>query len=116
MHPTYPGFDFILEGDITVNIKSARLIDNQWVYYINYNNIPDYFLILAFDGYIEEDKISLIHIWLIRKNDMIRHGNSHTNKRKFYDRYSITITNVDKSLNEFLKYEKIILENIKDEL
>lgn len=113
MPPKYPGFDFVLDGDIKVDVKSARLIDKQWVYFINYNNIPDYFLILAFDGSIDKGDITLLHIWLIRKDDMVRHGNNYANLTKFYDRSSITITDSDKSLNKLLKYEKT---NIKEKL
>lgn len=93
------GFDFILEKDIKIDVKSSCLKagNRKWQFKIDHNNIADYFMLIAIDNRTE---INVVHIWLIKKNDIVRYG-------KFYKRDSITITNIPKYLLEFKKYDQI---------
>lgn len=105
----YPGYDRIVKGGYKVDIKTRVLNNNGswkgWIFPIGYNNITDYFLLLAFDN--REDK-NLLHILLIHKDEMIR-------ERKFWKRTGIVITNKSDNLSEFRRYEYIYkLKCLKD--
>lgn len=87
-------FDRVVKGDHKVDVKTSYLhIDeNAYKFHINYNNIADYFLLVAL-----ENKI-VAHIWLFKKDDYVR-------KRKFYQFETFKIMNEDKYLNDLKSYE-----------
>lgn len=67
-----------------------------WAPHVRFNNVTDYFVILAFD---DRENLKLIFIWSIGKNEIIR-GN------KFYMRDSIKITNTRRGLLEFKRFDR----------
>lgn len=87
-----PWYDFLMKGNIKVDVKSCCLRNlkgwSGWEPHVRYNNVTDYFVILAFDN---RDNLNLIFIWSIGKNEIIR-GN------KFYMRDSIKTTNTRRGL------------------
>lgn len=104
-----PSYDFLVKGNIKVDIKSCCMREMNgwagWEPHVRFNNITDYFVILAF-GDIEN--LSLRHIWMIGKNEIIR-GN------KFYNRSSIKITNKYRFLLLFKRFDWIDkLESLKN--
>lgn len=111
MPPNYPGFDFLLVGDIKV-IKSSCLeyiyrekvshlcdiyddIYSRYVFSIKYNDIADYFFLIGFDDRLQ---LNILHIWIIRREKIIR-------GREFCRRDTLVITNKPKKLSEFEIYE-----------
>lgn len=95
----HPYYEFMVKGEYSIQVKTRTLIYHEgwegWYFMIGHNNIADYFLLLAFDN--RENK-NLLHIWLIKRDEIIR-------EEKFYNRDSITITNIPEYLLEFQKYE-----------
>jgi len=68
------GYDFICKKGYKIDVKSATLgnspnTDNRWYFSINYNDIADYFLLIGFDN---RESLEPMHIWLFRKDDMMR--------------------------------------------
>lgn len=94
-----PSYDFLVKGNIKVDIKSCCLREMKgwigWEPHVRFNNVTDYFVILAFD---DRDNLNLIFIWSIGKNEIIR-GN------KFHMRDSIKITNTRRGLLEFKRFD-----------
>ena len=94
-----PSYDFLVKGNIKVDIKSCCLREMKgwlgWEPHVRFNNVTDYFVILAFD---DRDNLNLIFVWSIGKNETIR-GN------KFYMRDSIKITNTHRGLLEFKRFD-----------
>ena len=82
------GFDFICSKGYKIDVKSACLSENIWHFQINKNEIPDYFLYLAFD---DRKNLNPKYIWLI--------------PNIFY-KNSIAITNSQKVLLKWQKYEQ----------
>lgn len=101
MPPNYPGYDFIVVEDVKVDIKSACLRHlNGWIGWephVIYNNVTDYFIIVAFDN---RDDLNIMHIWLIHRDEIIRGD-------KFYRRGSIMITNKYRYILEFNRFDWI---------
>ncbi len=69
-----PGFDFKCSNGYKVDSKAAckNKRDNNWIFAINKNKIPDYFALLAFDN---RNDINPLYFWLIPGyvvNDKIR--------------------------------------------
>lgn len=95
LHPT---FKFIIDKEYKIDIKSSRLINNKWNFRIKFNNIADFFLIMCFNDEYDEDKLKPIHIWLIKKDKIIR-------DREFYKRERIEIINRRKYILGFIEYE-----------
>lgn len=92
-----PGFDYIMENDIKIDIKSAQLKDNRHNFIIMENNIADYFLLIGFNyGY--NRKLEILHIWLFNRDELVR-------ERRFFKRSGFQIINDEKELSEFSKYE-----------
>jgi len=68
MPPNNPGYDFICGKGYKIDVKSScRLIKNNrndsWLFRINKNKTPNYFLCLAFDN---RKNLNPEHIWLIK--------------------------------------------------
>lgn len=93
-----------------------------WLFtHIDYNNIPDYFILCGWD---DRESLQPMHIWIFHRDDMVRKGHHHTDIEKFWKRSSITITNTQTKLKEFEKYElvdelyklKEIFEELKDDI
>ena len=82
-----PKYDFVVTGNIKIDIKSCCLRKLKgwigWEPHIRFNNVTDYFVILAFD---DRENLNLIHVWLIGKDEIIR-------CYKYHMRDSIKITN-----------------------
>jgi hypothetical protein len=106
MPNNYSGYERIVKGGYKVDIKTATMtvVDNEylWPFQIRYNDMADYFLLLAFGN--RKDK-NLIHIWLIKRNEMIKKRGYK--KEEFYKRISIKIYNRPEYLSLFQKYEYI---------
>lgn len=112
MSPNYPGFDFILIGNIKVDIKSSSLLDWYiYVFSINNNGMADYFLLIGINN---RTKLDIMHLWLFRKEDIIR-------GKELYRRKILTIVNKPKKLLEFKRYEvteklKSIMMTLKEDI
>lgn len=94
-----PSYDFLVKGNIKIDVKSCCLREMKgwigWEPHVRFNNVTDYFVILAFD---DRDNLNLIFVWSIGKNEIIR-GN------KFYMRDSIKITNTRRGVLEFKRFD-----------
>lgn len=104
MSPNYPKFDFIMEGDIKIDVKSSRKIANYYTFKIRYNNVADYFLLIAFNNGQDENTLEPVHVWLIKGNELIikKSGGEYIFE-KFYMRDSISIPYEDTL--SFQKYD-----------
>jgi len=106
-----PKYDFIVINDVKIDIKSCCIRENHgwygWEPHVRFNDIADYFVILAFDNRTD---LNLLHVWSIGRNEIIR-------EEKFYNRDSIKITNKYGKLLEFKRFDWIdkleCLKNIK---
>ena len=96
-----PKFDFIVNGCIKIDIKSCCLrITNGWIGWephVRFNNITDYFVILAFE---DRENLNLSHLWCIGKNEIIR-------GIPYYRRESIKVTNKTTQLLAFKRFDWI---------
>lgn len=94
----HPGYDFICKG-YKVDCKiSCLAIRNGWIgweFEIDYNRLPDYFILVAFNN---REEFGLMHLWLIRKNEIIR-------GKKFYRRKTFRVTDKTRYLLEIKRYE-----------
>lgn len=81
-------------------LQSVSMGNDNFHFPINYNHIPDYFILVGFNN---REDLNPAHIWLIYKDDIIR-------GRKFWRRNSFSVVNVPQHIIEFEKYE------LKDEL
>lgn len=94
-----PWYDFIVTGDVKIDIKSCCLRELKgwkgWEPKVRWNNVTDYFVILAFDNRTD---LNLMHIWSIQKDEIIR-------GYKFYMRNSIKITNKHRHILTFKRFE-----------
>lgn len=93
------GFDFLVEDNIKVDVKSRQFIDNKYSFMIRYNNIADYFLCL---GYQKE---KLCKAWLFKRDDMVKKqesGNRYITD-KFYRREIFTISTIN--MENFKEHE-----------
>ena len=95
------GYDWTCNKGKKIECK-ARCLDspNRWNYQIadnnnNYNTIADYFIISAWDN---RESLNPLHVWIFHKYDIIR-------GEPFWMRLSISISNTEKGLKEFKKYE-----------
>jgi len=84
-----PGFDFICNKGMKIDVKSSCLHKNRYLFTLNCNKIADYILLIGFDN---RENLNPQHIWLI-KNELI-------NEVK-----SLAITNTEPCLLELSKYE-----------
>lgn len=102
------GFDFLIDGDIKVDVKSRRLINNKYDFAIRNNNMADYFLCIEYEE-DESDNIMPVHMWLFKKNDMIRKQESGSRYiiDKFYRRDTFGISNIPTTIDKFRMYDKI---------
>lgn len=94
-----PWYDFLVKGNIKIDVKSCCLRNlkgwSGWEPHVRYNNVTNYFVILAFDN---RENLHLVHIWLIGKDEIIR-------GEKFYNRDSIKITNKYRYLLSFKRFD-----------
>lgn len=94
-----PGYDWICKKGYKIDHKSRCIYYSngspQWVYFIDYNNIADYFILSAWDN---RDSLNPLHVWMFHKDDIIR-------GRKFWKRITLAISNKPKYILEFKKYE-----------
>lgn len=109
MPNNHPGFEFIVSGDLKVNIKCRCLQCKGertpwWNYPIKRNKDVDYFLFIGFDarGWLEP-----IHVWLMHKDEMVKRGKEHDDVYPLWDRETFTITNAPEYLPYFKKYDVI---------
>lgn len=108
-----PGFDFICkdprqefvdkhlqfklernkEYKIQLKVRCLRERNGSiyWIYCIDYNSKPDYFLLVAYDN---RNNQNVLCLWLFHKDDIIR-------GRPFWNRSSLTMTNKSEYLVEF---------------
>jgi hypothetical protein len=91
-----PGYDFVCNKGYKIDVKSACLKigkpnapNKRWIFSINQNQIPDYFLCIGFD---DRDNLTPMHIWLFP-------GEAINNK------HSLSITNSPSRLQQFTQYE-----------
>jgi len=98
----YKGIDIICENGININVKSGILIDDRYVFVLDFHdNASDYFLCLGYDKQRDEN-IKILHIWLINRKEI--------GIDTMVDK-SIRIYNKD--LMSFKKYEKTLIEDIR---
>lgn len=90
------GYDFIVNNNCKLDVKSSCVCANAWHYLINKNKIANYFLMFAFDNRID---LNILHIWFVKVNNLSRRG------REFNDLLGLTITNTVKVLKWYEKYE-----------
>ncbi len=94
-----PKYDFLVTNNVKIDIKSCCLRDccgyYAWEPHVRYNNVTDYFVILAFDNRTD---LNLLHVWSIGRDEIIR-------GKKFWMRDSIKITNKYGKLLEFHSHE-----------
>ena len=91
-----PGYDIICKNGYKIDVKSSCITNKKntpgWVFNTRYNIIADYFVCLAFNNRYD---LSPIHIWIIPNSNLMYKS-------------SITITNSEKILKKWSKYEKPI--------
>lgn len=96
------GYDWICKKGFKIDYKSSCIIfDNKgwsgWNFSIRYNNIADYFILVAFDN---RSDLNPLHIWLISKNEIMR-------GKKFYKRDNFSVTNKYRNLLPLKRYEVV---------
>lgn len=100
------GFDFLMEGDIKVDVKSAKLIENSHLFQIDYNNIADYFFLVGFNHPYDNIRLDVMRMWLFKSQEMIIKGKRILKIfEKFYNRTGIMIRNDEKGLSLFKEHE-----------
>ena len=63
-----PGYDFICNKGMKIDVKSSCLRSNgQWTFEIHKNQTADYFLCLAFDN---RQQLTPLHAWLLPGKDI----------------------------------------------
>jgi len=92
------GYDSICKNGYKIDVKSSiyQECNNRWKFAINHNKITDYFLLIAFNN---RQHLDVLHIWLIKNDELIN------NKNILNEYDSLIITNNNKRLKEFTKYE-----------
>ena len=108
-----PGFDFICSNGYKIDVKSACLSrhNSRWVFLIKKNKIADYFFMVAFDN---RENLNVIHIWLIKGDSVIEKTTWNSEEFIFNEKRAIDITVNNKSLERWIKYERIdLLERSK---
>ncbi|MCK4665873.1 hypothetical protein KAU33_03945 [Candidatus Dependentiae bacterium] len=64
----FPGYDFICNKGKLINVKSATITftgkskNPRWLFVINNNKIPDFFILIAFDNRTD---LNPLHLWMI---------------------------------------------------
>ncbi len=104
MSPNNPGFDWIFRKTMNNIQHKARILDydnkstwSGWKYPINFNRIPDEFILTAW--IIDNGILIPKYIWRFKKNDIIR-------GTEFWKRGHFDITNRYGKLLEFKRYEE----------
>lgn len=91
------GYDFLVNNNCKLDIKGSCICtDGKWHYLFRQNCIADYFMLFAFDNRIE---LNVLHIWMIGSNELSKH------KKKFCELKGTAITNSEKVLKWYEKYE-----------
>jgi len=95
----HKGYDFICGKGKKVDVKSASLIGNEWMFAIKHNEIAEQFLLLAFGKrHYDDENPKPMKLWLVPSDVIIR-------GKEFWDRETIQIKNTPLGLREFEKYE-----------
>lgn len=103
-----PGYDFICIKNHKIDVKSACIHRNKWLFHIYNNKIADYFLLLAFDN---RNDLNPMHMWLIRRDEVI---NTKRTSFPINEKLGITIYNSSYGLSIYTKYEiKNKLDKVK---
>ena len=92
-----PGYDFICGKGYKIDVKSSTLKNysngyRRWTFCIRKNEVPDYFLLLAFG---KRDSLEALHVWLV--------PGYRVNSKEL-----LSIANSEIGLNRFRQYEKPI--------
>jgi|LAHU01.1.fsa_nt_gb hypothetical protein len=92
-----PGYDFICGKGFKIDVKSSCLVNmtktcDRWQFNIKHNDVPDYFLFLAFDN---RSDLNPQHVWLVPRS--VING-----------RYIISITRSPRVLAKWEIFEKPI--------
>lgn len=97
------GYDAVCKVGHKIDVKSSifQHNNNRWKFAINQNKIADYFLLIAFDN---REELNVIHIWIIKSDEIIGKRNLFRTK-KLNELETLVITNNNKNLTEFSKYE-----------
>lgn len=97
-----------------IQLKMKCLVDQgrYWKFWIEHNNIIDYFILVGWDN---REYLNILHIWIFHKDNIVK-------EEKFWKRDSVTITNKPEYLAKFgeykLKNEKVpkeLLQKLKEE-
>ena len=113
----YPQFRLKRNKEYKIQLKMRGLRDGyRWLFtHIDFNFIPDYFILCGWDSRDGEP----MHIWIFNKYDMVKKGcNINAPKIEFYKRDSLTVVNKIDKIKQFenqeLKDELYTLKNIYD--
>lgn len=105
----YQQFNLRKDKEYRIQSKMRCLIDHngsiQWVFSIEYNKVSDYFILCGWNTREGEP----LHIWFIHRDEII-------GDRKLFDRESLTITNIQKTLTKFKKYDLTSELNVLKEI
>lgn len=95
MPPNNPGFDWICKNGHKIDCKACCLAEDKFHFNVRWNNIAGYFVLSAWDNV---ESLNPLHVWIFYKDDIVR-------GELFWKRYSLSITNTQKGLKEFEKFE-----------
>ena len=96
-----PGYDWTCKRGDKIDSKGRCLIYSKvsnwsgWEFYIDHNNIADWFILSCWD---DRDSLNPLHVFAFHKNDIVR-------GRKFCEFVTFSITNTPKKLKELEKFE-----------
>lgn len=98
--PNNPNFDWTCKDGKKVEHKGSCLLYEpkktpRLKFYLDYNNIADYFVLSAWDN---REYLNPIYIWIFDRDDIVR-------GKPFWRRESLSITDSYEGLKEFRKYE-----------
>lgn len=88
-----PGYDFICNRGLKIDVKSSTILKDRkhaWVFAIDRNEIPDYFICIAFDN---RKNFNILHWWIIPGHVL-------------NDRYNVNISK--STLHKWSQYEQSI--------
>lgn len=93
MLDTNPGFDFTCDKGYKIDVKASCFYTKKnnpcWMFHINKNKIPDYFILIGFDN---RKDLNPMKLWLVPK-DILK------------DKVGLSITNTERSLKKWKQYE-----------
>lgn len=86
-----PGFDFFCNKGKKIDVKSACMRKNRWLFHIKRNTTADFFLCIAFD---DRESLTPLHLWLIplsEVRDKVSASISETTIHK-WDKFKLDIS------------------------